>query len=312
MRVLVTGSIAYDRIMNFPGLFVDHILPDKLHQISVGFLLQDMQESFGGTAANIAYSLALLGEQPSVVCNVGGLDWETYRRWLQQHRIATGLVQVVAKQRTAIAHVITDQRDNQIAGFFPGAMLRPWKGKVSKLRNFDLAIVSAQHPDDMTKFPTVCKRFGIPYIYDPAQQITALSKTQLLAGIVGSRMLIGNDYEMAMVMKKTGKNLPGLLRLCQTIITTFGERGSMIAQASRRIRIPAAKPRSTIDPTGAGDAYRAGIIKGMALGLPLEKIGRLGALTAVYAVEQQGTQRHRFNWRGLLQRYRQNFKQSLY
>ncbi len=322
MKILVTGSIAYDRIMNFPGFFKNVILPEKIHILNVSFLVKGLKESFGGTAGNIAYNLSLLGLRPSLLANVGAKDFLPYQKWLLKNKIDTSKVKILPNQQTASAYIITDQADNQIAGFFPGAMLKPvvanskWQIANGK---YQLAVVSAQNPTDMVKLPTIFKFRKIPYIFDPGQQTTSLSSLQLKQAIVGSKVLIGNDYEISLIINKTGWAAKKLLTKTEILVTTLGAKGSVIQYRDpsvakgdlRMTRIPPAKPKNSSDPTGAGDAYRAGLIYGLVNGWPLAKAGRLAGLVAVYTVERYGTQTHRFVWSELKKRYRQNFKESI-
>lgn len=310
MKVLVSGSIAYDRIMNFSGYFKDNILPKKIHILNVSFFIKELRESFGGTAGNIAYNLALLNEQPTLLGNVGAKDFSVYKQWLQKHKINLSQVKVLPNQQTATAYIITDQSGNQITGFFPGAMLTPYNLKPNNLKP-SIAIVSPQNPVDMVNLPKVFKTKKIPYIFDPGQQVTSLSGPQLRLAITGSKVLIGNDYEISLITKKTGWPISQLIKKSELVITTLGEKGSIIRQGSKVYKIPPAKPKNTSDPTGAGDAYRAGLIKGLIEGWPLEKVGRLAGLVSVYTVELYGTQTHKFTWSGLAKRYRQNFKKVL-
>ena len=313
-RILVTGSLAYDRIMNFPGYFKDQILPEKIHILNVSFLVKELKESFGGTAGNIAYNLALLGLRPAILANVGVKDFIMYESWLKKNKIDLSQVKILPGQHTASAYIITDQADNQIAGFYPGAMSKPvtteLKAKSYKLK-VDLAIISPQNPVDLVKLPQLFKQRKIPYIFDPGQQVTSLSGAQLKKAIKGSMVLIGNDYEISLIAKKTGWPVSQLIKKTEILVTTLGEKGSVIKQGSKVYKIPPAKPKNTSDPTGAGDAYRAGLIYGLLQNWPLAKVGRLAGLVAVYTVEKYGTQTHRFSWPELVKRYQQNFGERL-
>jgi adenosine kinase len=301
MKILVTGSIAYDRIMNFPGKFGDHILPEKIHQINLSFLVSDLKESFGGTAGNIAYNLALLGLKPEIFCNVGARDFAVYEQWLKKNKINFNSKQILPGQHTASAYIITDQKDNQIAGFYPGAMSKPCRPTRLPAYRPNIAIVSPQNPVDMVNFPKLFKQKRIPYIFDPGQQMTSLSASQLKQAISGSEVLIGNDYEISVISKRTGWSLEKMLKQTKILVTTLGEKGSIIRRRdpSLTLRIPPAKPKNTSDPTGAGDAYRAGLIYGLLNNWPLEKTGRLAGLVSVYTVEKYGTQTHTFTLKEL-------------
>lgn len=313
MKIIVTGSIAYDRIMDFPGKFADHILPEKIHQINLSFLVKDLKESFGGTAGNIAYNLSLLGLRPKILGNVGSRDFIVYEQWLKKNKIDTSGINILSNQHTACAYIITDQKDNQIAGFYPGAMGSAVTKIISAQRaklKADLAIVAAQNPVDMVKLPQIFKQKKIPYIFDPGQQMTSLSASQLKSAIAGSKVLIGNDYEISLISKRTGWSLEKLLKQTEILVITKGEKGSEIRQSNKIVKIPSAKPKNTSDPTGAGDAYRAGLIYGILNNWPLEKTGRLAGLVSVYTVEKYGTQTHCFTKKELAKRYRLNFKEN--
>jgi adenosine kinase len=313
-KVLVTGSIAYDRIMDFPGYFKDQILPEKIHILNVSFLVKQLKESFGGTAGNIAYNLSLLGRKPTILANVGAKDFLLYEAWLRKNKIDLSQIRILPGQHTASAYIITDQANNQIAGFYPGAMSKAitsqLKAKSLKLKA-DIAIVSPQNPMDMVNFPKLFKQNKTPYIFDPGQQTTSLSGGQLKQAISGSKVLIGNDYEINLISKKTGWQNGDLTKRAEILVTTLGEKGSVIKQGDKVYKIPPAKSKNTSDPTGAGDAYRAGLIYGLLKNWPLPKIGRLAGLVSVYTVEKYGTQTHQFTWKDLEKRYQQNFKEQL-
>lgn len=305
-KILVSGSLAYDRIMNFPGHFKDQILPDKLHILNVSFFLDKMEESFGGTAGNIAYNLSLLGEKPTILANVGK-DFGEYKQWLAKNKIDLSKVKVFLKQQTASAYIITDLSDNQIAGFFPGAMFNTVStpGRIPKS---DIAIVSPQNPTDMVKLPEIFRKKKVDYIFDPGQQISSLSGSQLKKAVNGAKVLIGNDYEISLVKKKTGWSIKNILKNAEILITTLGEQGSEIRTKNEVHKIPKVLRKKIVDPTGAGDAYRAGLIQGLLNNRPLPEVGRIASVVAVYAVEKQGTQNHTFSKKQFDLRYRQNYK----
>lgn len=321
--ILVSGSLAYDYIMDFPGYFRDHILPEKLHVLSVSFLIKTMRRNFGGTAGNIAYNLALLGEKPAILASAGN-DFRAYGKWLMAKGVNLSQVNRVKEVSTAGAYIMTDQADNQIAAFYPGAMQRRVACNVKRVtQGAKIAIVAPGNLEDMKALPRLYKKYGVPYLYDPGQNIVALSGAQLRAGIEGAKVFISNDYELALVLKKTEWKKQDVLKRVEVLTTTLGEHGSVIEvgipggsasglrRPSLRISIPSARPKNTSDPTGAGDAYRAGFIKGLLMGLPYDKVGKLASVVAVYTVEKYGTQTHRFTWQGLLRRYRENYGEAL-
>ncbi|MFA5743064.1 MAG: carbohydrate kinase family protein [Candidatus Paceibacterota bacterium] len=311
MKIFVSGSLAYDRIMNFSGNFSEHILPEKIHNLNISFLLETCTENFGGTAGNIAYSLALLGEKPVVLATVGN-DFEPYRAWMAEHNIDSSMIKVIPREKTSFCYIMTDRSDNQITSFYPGAMKYHGNEIGEGYAAGDtLAIVAPGCMESMKEYSEFYRKNNIPYIYDPGQQITSLNDRDLLHGISGAKVFISNDYELNMVMKKIGFDEDDLLQKVEILITTLGDKGCTIKTKDAVYNIPPAKPENDSDPTGAGDAFRAGFIKGLAQGLPLDVAGRLGSVTAVYTVEKYGTQTHAFTIDGLKKRYKQNFGQDL-
>lgn len=294
MDIIVSGSLAYDRIMNFPGYFADHILPEKIHVLNVSFTVNGMVEKFGGTAGNIAYALSLLGEKPKILAAIGR-DYQSYFDWLVQNGISCEHITIVNEALTACAYITTDQSDNQITGFNAGAMKHPSSFDFEKLSPRDtLAIIAPGNLQDMQNYTVACRQQGIAYIFDPGQSLPMWSGHDLIGCLEGSRMLISNDYELELVTAKTGLGKNQLLGLTGTVITTLGELGSCVYASGGEIRIPVVKPREVVDPTGAGDAYRAGLIKGLVTGRDIEESARMGAVCASFAVECYGTQCYRF------------------
>ncbi|MFP4212993.1 MAG: carbohydrate kinase family protein [Desulfohalobiaceae bacterium] len=310
MHIYVSGSLAYDRIMNFPDKFSNHILPDKIHILNVCFLVQDLEEKFGGTAGNIAYTLSLLQEKPVLISQAGS-DFQRYQDWLQKHGISLHGVRFLQDVPTASAYITTDRADNQITAFNPGAMSYPTNGFFQDFQARDsLAIVSPGNLEDMQQFPGIYRDLGLPFILDPGQNIPAFKAQQLTEMLKGSRALIVNDYELSLIQEATGLDKPGLLELTQAVITTLGEEGSLIQERGQEEqRVPAAQVLEPVDPTGAGDAYRAGLIKGLAQGLDLAKAARVASVSACYAVEHKGTQEHYFTPQEFWDRYQSNFGQ---
>lgn len=312
MRIFVSGSLAYDRIMDFRGLFAEHILPEKMHQFNVSFYTESLSESFGGTAGNIAYALSLLGEHPTILAEAGN-DFEPYRAWLNEHGVDTSLIQTEESDKTAFATIITDRANNQIASFYPGAMQRPWQppSDHALFKEEAFGIVAPGNLSNMRMLPTIYRRNYIPFMFDPGQQIPALSAEDLKNGIEGSAAFISNDYEAAMVEKKTGWGEAEILAQTGMIITTLGEKGSRIITKDERIEVPAAQVETVADPTGAGDAYRAGFMYAFLKEWPLETCGKFAGLVACYVVEAKGTQAHTFTKEALQERYKKNFNEEL-
>jgi len=307
MNIYISGSMAYDRIMDFPGKFSDHILPDKIHILNVCFTVNGMQEKFGGTAGNIAYSLSLLNERPIILATIGK-DYSTYFDWLKKNNISQEGIKIINEEFTAGAYITTDKADNQITGFNPGAMKYQAEYRLTKTNpEKSIVLIAPGNLQDMKDYAKECKSKAIPYICDPGQSLTQWDKDSLIEWVNGSMMLITNDYELEMIMNLTGKGRKELLGLTKTIITTFGDKGSMISSAASNISVPAAKTESVVDPTGAGDAFRAGLLKGISMGKDLEASAKIGAVAAVYAVEKYGTQEHHYTYSEFTERHKSNF-----
>ena len=309
-QLLVSGSVAFDQIMDFPGRFKDNILPEKIHALSVSFFIQNLKESYGGTAGNIAYNLTLLGLRPTVLANIGS-DAMHYKKRLQQQGVDISQLHTIAGQKTPVAYIITDRDDNQISSFYPGAVKKPYHIVHAKLKRGALAIIAPDNPINYQRLAAAYRAAGVRFIFDPGQQVASVSGLQLRNALRGALGIIGNDYEVSLISKKTKLTIAQLQKKVSLVIVTRGGRGSVVYKQGKRFAIPAAKPNQVIDPTGAGDAYRAGLLYGLQKNLPLPTIGRLASVVAVHAVEKQGTQVHRFTWSGLQRRYRQNFGHSL-
>ncbi|MCA1943879.1 MAG: carbohydrate kinase family protein [Desulfovibrio sp.] len=303
MRIYVSGSLAYDRIMNFPGRFADHILPDKLHILNVCFLVDGLSEKFGGTAGNIAYTLVLLGKAP-LILSAAGKDFGAYEAHLRKLGLSLEGIRHVDEEFTASAYITTDRDDNQITGFNPGAMRQPCIYEIGHSQTGGaLAIIGPGNLQDMTTLPERFNTLNIPYIFDPGQQIPALTGEQLKRCIAGARIFISNDYEMEMVCKSTGLTKAEVTALPEICITTLGEKGSVCRNGQGLLEIDAVPAREVKDPTGAGDAYRAGLICGLVDGMDLTAACRMGATAAAFCVEQHGTQEHRFTQDEFWSRY---------
>lgn len=309
MRVIVTGSLAYDYIMNFPGKFSDHILPDKVHMLTVSFLVDSMKRMRGGTAGNIAYNLALLGGKTSIV-SAAGQDFVDYRNALDKLSIDTRGIKLVDNEFTASCFINTDVANNQIVAFYPGAVVHAREVTLESigLTKEDWALISPTDPESMMRHMQECRRIGAKYIFDPGKQTPRLEKAQILAGLDGCAALIGNDYEFGMMAKATNMTEQQLIDSAPLTIMTRGEQGSRIFQRGKpTIEIPVAKVTSVVDPTGAGDAYLAGLAFGLSRDLPLAVTGRVAALAATYAIEKKGCQEHAFTRQGFLSRYTETF-----
>ncbi len=294
MDILVSGSLAYDRIMNFSGRFSDHIMPDKIHMINVSFTVNGLKENFGGTAGNIAYSLSLLGEKPRIVATIG-YDYHRYFEWFEECGLATDNIRVVDEEATASAYITTDLADNQITGFNPGAMKQQAGFDFSSLNPREcLAIVAPGNLQDMAEFTETHQKLGIYTIFDPGQSLPAWAGDDLANCIAQSNMLVSNDYELALIKDRTGKSTEELVEMAGTIITTKGEHGTEILTRLGAISIPVIPTPDLVDPTGAGDAFRGGLIKGLVEGAPLERAAMMGTVCSHYAIRKLGTQAHSF------------------
>lgn len=308
MQTYISGSLAYDRIMDFPGKFQDHILPEKIHIINVSFTVNGMKEKFGGTAGNIAYNLALLGEKPLILATAGK-DFAVYEQWLQKHQLSLTGIRKIPDEFTACAYITTDEADNQITGFNPGAMKFPSLYSFNGLATDNtLAIISPGCIEDMRCYSLFFKEQKIPYIFDPGQSIPALSSDDMMKMITGAQILVSNDYELEMIKKGTGWNKNDILQRTPTVITTLGEHGSILTTNGIEIKIRAAKAATLHEPTGAGDAYRAGLIKGLLMKKSLLESAQIGSTCASYVVEKHGTQEHQFTLDEFWKRYRENFQ----
>jgi adenosine kinase len=294
MNIIISGSLAYDRIMNFPGYFAEHILPEKIHVLNVAFTVDGMKEKFGGTAGNIAYALSLMGERPLISATIGH-DYQRYLDWLKKNGLSVDGIKIIEEEFTAGAYITTDLSDNQITGFNPGAMKFSSCLDLEKLDPKDtIIIISPGNLGDMITYPKTCKEKGIDYIFDPGQSIPMLSAEDLCRAIEGCRILISNDYELELIMSKTGLGKEDLLERAGVIIVTLGELGSKVITPIREITIPAVRPKKVEDPTGAGDSYRGGLISGLARDMDIGDAAKVGSVCASFTVECYGTQEYQF------------------
>ena len=307
MKIFISGSMAYDRIMNFPGKFEDHILPEKIHMLNVSFTVQDLSEKYGGTAGNIAYSLALLGEKPLILATVGQ-DFDRYEQWLKKNNLSMEGIRRISDKFTACAYITTDMSDNQITGFNLGAMQYPSQYSFKDISpgnspGNSLGIIAPGSLEDMLSYSRFYKEKKIPYIFDPGQSIPILDIENMKEMISGAMIFISNDYEIEMVKKSTNLSDTEILARCGAVITTLGEKGSIVHTKGKSTKIPALEVENTIDPTGAGDAFRSGLIKGLVMKKDYIEAARLGAICASFAVEHLGTQEHYFDEKIFNKRY---------
>jgi adenosine kinase len=307
MTIVCTGSIAYDYLMSFPGYFRENILPEHLDKISVSFLVNDMVRQRGGTAPNIAYSLALLGERPLLMGTVG-VDFADYGAWLESKNVDTSCVRVVPEMFTASFFANTDRANAQICSFYAGAMSRAAELSVTEVQpKPDLVIVSPNEPAAMDKYVMECREQGIPYLYDPGQQVVRSDPAELRRGAEGAHSLFVNEYEFELLQKHTGLTRADILNRVDVLVVTLGERGADIFAEGKQVRVPVVPPQQMLDPTGVGDAFRGGFVRGESLGLDWETCGRMGALAATYCLETRGPQEHAYTTAEFVARYRQHF-----
>jgi adenosine kinase len=306
MSTIVTGSIAFDYLMSFPGRFTEHFLPEHMSRVSLSFLVDTMDKRRGGCAPNIAYTLALLGERPRLM-GTAGKDFDDYRRWLEAAGVDTSLVKQVADKFTASFFCSTDSESNQIASFYTGAMANASELSFRTVDGCRMVIISPNDPAAMVQYSEECRTLGIPYIWDPGQQCARMSGDELREGLEGSALVICNDYEFELIRQKTGLDEAAVLDRTGALIITRGENGSTAQQKARSIAVPAVTPHHIIDPTGVGDAFRGGLLKGLAMGADLEICCRLGSVAATYALEHLGGQSHAYTWNEFAARYAKHF-----
>lgn len=308
MNIVLTGSVAFDYLMTFPGLFREHILPDKLDSISLSFLVTSLDRRRGGIAPNIAYTMALLGEKPYIMATVGE-DFGEYRLWLESKGIHTDGMKVIPGVFTASYFCNTDQSNSQIASFYPGAMgyasqltFHNWEGEKP-----DLVVISPNDPAAMRQYVAECRELGLPYLYDPSQQIVRMTSEELSEGIEGAFALCVNEYEFGLVQKMTRMSTDDLLSHARFLIITLGSKGSLIYADHQEYLVPIVPADCIADPTGVGDAFRGGFLTGYSRGLDWETCGRMGALASTYCLEQKGPQGQEYTRAEFLARYEKNF-----
>ena len=311
MSVVCTGSIAYDYILSFKGRFKDHILADKTHILNLSFLVDDLRKRRGGVAGNYAYNLSLLG-YPAAVLATAGSDAAEYRDWLVGLGIDCQGLRLLEGEITATGFTTTDMDDNQLTGYYGGAMGRAaMLGLDDATPGAEALIVGPNDPAAMMRLVKECRDSGLPFVFDPAHQLPRLPPEDVAEGARGAWVLIGNDYELELIMQRTGKSMDELVEMAEMVVTTLGRDGSRIATRQGVVDIPPAPARIESDPTGAGDAYRAGLVAGLLRGLALEHAGRVASLAATYAIEQVGTVEHAYTRDDFSRRYQEAFGDPL-
>jgi adenosine kinase len=305
MNIIVTGSISYDYLMRFPGKFTDHLIPDQLHQISLSFLVEEMTKHWGGVAANISYSMALFGLNPKLM-GTTGQDFPSYRQWLEKAGVDTSTVRQIDEVFTASFFANTDLENNQIASFYSGAMT--YAANYSLADAFDgtpdLVIISPNDPRAMQNLAQDCREKNVKFIYDPSQQVARLSGAELARDMDGAYAMIVNAYEAEIICQKTNQSIDDLRQIVPLLVITQGAQGVHIYHGGEIIEIEAFPPATIKDPTGVGDAFRAGFICGIVSNWPLKLAGQVGTLCATYVLEQIGTQSHRFTAEEFVARFR--------
>jgi adenosine kinase len=306
MSTLICGSIAYDTIMVFRDRFKNHILPDQLHILNVAFLVPDLRREFGGCAGNIAYNLGMLGGEPLIMATVGD-DYLPYDERLKKLRLSQKHVRRVPGTFTAQAFITTDLDDNQITAFHPGAMGHAHENHVADARDAKLGIVAPDGREGMLQHAREFHAAGIPFIFDPGQGLPMFNGAELSEFVSLATYVTVNDYEGQMLQDRTGKKIEALAKGVKAFIVTQGGRGSLIHAGGRTIEIPCAKPAEVIDPTGCGDAYRAGLLHGLATGLDWELTGRLASQLGAIKIAKRGGQNHQFTRDEVAQRFKESF-----
>lgn len=305
MSIILTGSIAYDYLMRFPGRFVEHIIAEDLHQVSLSFLVDEMTKHWGGVAANIAFSLAMLGAKPKLF-GTTGRDFNEYRQWLESRGVDCSTVKQLNEVFTASYFANTDLDNNTISSFYAGAMNHADKFTLADVYDGqpDWVVISPNHPTAMSQLSEECRTRGIRFIYDPSQQVPRLSGEELARDMTGAYMMIANAYEAQLITRKTGLSLDELRARIPVVVVTHGKSGSIIYHEKEETVVPPFPEVHISDPTGVGDAFRAGLIRGLMAGWPLRLCGQVGSLCATYVLEQVGTQNHDFTLPEFVARFR--------
>ena len=306
-RIVISGSVSYDYLMHFPGLFRTYLPDHQAEPFNLSFAVEGLTRRFGGVATNIAYTMALLGERPVVMAAVGE-DFGPYHEWLTCHGVETRWIKVVPGEYTASFFGMTDREQSQLGMFYIGALRYAREVRLADLPfRPELVVVSPEDPATMAARIQECRDLGLPYAFDPGQQILRLEPETLRAGIETAFMLFVNEYEAELLARKTGWPLEDWRRRVPVVVVTRGPEGSVVYAAGREYRIPIAPPQRVVDPTGAGDAYRGGFLKAFLDGWDWATCGRFGALAATYCIEHEGPQEHHFTPEAFFQRYQEAF-----
>ncbi len=312
--ILITGSLAFDYIMEYPETFATHIIPEKLKTLSLTFDVTSLHKNFGGNAGNIAYTLSLLETKTEILSSVGKEDFQNYEEHLTKQGIGTNHIKRIPSEHTASAFAITDKNNAQLWAFYPGALKKNILFSLRDLsfgQDYSYLVIGPQVADSIGKLTEEAKMLHVPYFYTPGQELTYLTPEQLKTGISGADVVLVNDYELAMITKKTGWERSDIVNQTKVFIVTLGSLGSEIETRDGVIKIGVAKSKTVVDPTGAGDSYIAGFLAGYAKKLSLKQSGQMGSLAATYTVEQHGTQSHKFTLSEFIKRYEATFSDTL-
>jgi adenosine kinase len=310
MTALICGSLAYDTVMVFPGRFREHILPESIHMLNVSFLVPSMKRNFGGCSGNIAYNLRLLGGEGAPMATVG-TDFGVYAQWLTDCGVRTDHVLTIEGEFTAQAFITTDLDANQINAFHPGAMDHSHRNQVPLDAGVTLGVIAPDGREGMLAHSMQFAAAGVPVLFDPGQQLPRFDRAELLGFVERSRWIAVNDYEAQLLRDRTGEDIAMLAKQVDALIITRGAQGSVIMTGGREIAIPAARPDAVVDPTGCGDAYRAGLIYGLIRGLDWETTGRIASLLGALKIAHAGTQNHRFTAGEFAARFRAAFGRAI-
>ena len=291
MSILICGSMAFDTIMVFKDQFKNHILPESIHKLSVAFYVPELRKEFGGTAGNIAYNLKLLNEDPIIMATVGN-DFSNYFEWLSQNTINISHIKEIKSLYTAQAYITTDLSDNQITAFHPGAMVESHQNKIKDAKNICLAIIAPDGKEGMMNHAAECKALNIPFIFDPGQGLPMFNREELLKFIDDATYIAVNDYEATLLSEKTSLSTEEISKKVEALIVTLGAKGSMIYADNKTYKIDPIKVEDPIDPTGCGDAYRAGLLYGISKKWDWQSIGRLASVMGAIKIQSQGGQNH--------------------
>lgn len=311
MPILISGSLAYDYIMDFPDSFKNHILPDQIHILNVCFVVDELRKNFGGCAGNIAYTTKLLGEEPVVLAAIG-MDAQDYLEHFKENNLDVSHMPVSKKKMTSSAHITTDREDNQIIAYYNGAGDDSMDLSINDVKQkIDLVIVAPTKKEVMIKHAKECYDNKIPFVFDPSHQLTAFTPQELMRVIGQAKFYIANDYEMKLTEEKTGMKAAGMLDHMEAVIVTLGEQGSRVITKNGVIEVGICPAESVDDPTGAGDAYRAGFFSAYVRGFDWQTCAEVGAVASTYTVEKYGTQTHVFTIEEFKEKYKKAFNKDL-